>query len=97
MDDELKQLSAVVHGRVQGVFFRKNTTIAARELQVSGWVRNLPDGSVEVLAIGTEDHLKQLLLFLSESPGQSDVTDIDVNWSSPEDEYRGFTVRYWAG
>lgn len=97
MADELKQLQAIVHGLVQGVFFRKNTAIAARELQISGWVRNLPDGTVEVLAIGTEEQLEQLLLFLSESPGQSRVTDVDVNWSSAKEEFRGFTTRYWAG
>ena len=57
----LKQVQLFVRGRVQGVFFRASTQREARRLGISGWVKNRPDGAVEILAEGEEDGLKELI------------------------------------
>ena len=64
-----KRLHARVSGRVQGVNFRWNTRQRASELNLTGWVRNLPDGEhVEVVAEGPEDRLRDLVRFLHNGP-----------------------------
>ena len=63
MTQDLSRLHAVIRGRVQGVSFRYYTTLRAGEIGVTGWVRNLADGTVEVMAEGTRDQLTQLLTF----------------------------------
>lgn len=68
MNDNNSCLHAVVHGRVQGVFFRASTQKKARALGLTGWVRNLPDGTVEVLAVGPRPALEALLAWLHEGP-----------------------------
>jgi acylphosphatase len=67
---------AVVSGRVQGVGFRFFASRTARELGVSGWVRNLPDGSVETLAEGSEEAVASYLQRLREGPGAGKVASI---------------------
>jgi len=69
---------AVVRGRVQGVGFRFFAERAARELGVRGWVRNLPDGSVETLAEGEEAAVSRYVQRLREGPRSSRVDDILV-------------------
>ena len=72
-----------VEGLVQGVFFRASTRARAQQLGVTGWAKNLPDGSVEVLACGAEAAVTQLCEWLWEGPPQSRVTAVncvDVEW-----------------
>ena len=73
---------ALVSGRVQGVFFRDSTRRRAHELRLSGWVRNLPDGGVEVYAAGALDGCQALLEFLRTGPPRASVTHVDVKWES---------------
>jgi acylphosphatase len=61
-------------GRVQGVGFRWFTRVAARRLQLAGWVVNLPDGSVEVAASGRQDKLDEFRRVLLRGPDGADVT-----------------------
>ncbi len=65
-----------VSGRVQGVFFRASTSHRAAELGLSGWVRNMPDGTVEVLARGDEAALEALREWLHEGPPMARVTAV---------------------
>lgn len=67
----------VVHGRVQGVGFRDFVKRAARKLELSGWVRNRHDGTVEVEAIGEAHALDQLEIELSNGPPASRVSRVD--------------------
>lgn len=94
MSDELQQLHAVVSGRVQGVNFRYFTTLAAREIGVTGWVRNLSDGDVEVLAVGTREQLSRLLVFLHQGPPSAYVVDVHTQWSVAARTFSDFTVDY---
>jgi acylphosphatase len=67
-----------VHGRVQGVFFRDSTRREARRLGINGHAVNLPDGTVEVLAAGSEDALAELERWLHEGPPMSRVTHVEA-------------------
>lgn len=75
---------AVITGRVQGVGYRFFAARAARELGLSGWVRNLPDGSVEALAEGGEDPLARFLDRLRRGPLSSRVDSVVVEERPPE-------------
>jgi acylphosphatase len=66
----------IVHGRVQGVFFRDSTRSAAISLDISGHAVNLPDGTVEVLACGEESGLQQLEEWLQSGPPAAQVTEV---------------------
>ncbi|MEQ8205995.1 MAG: acylphosphatase [Woeseia sp.] len=80
-----------VTGRVQGVFFRASTQTAARDLGLGGYARNLPDGSVEVLACGSRDALAQLDGWLHEGPPMAAVTGV-ASESRPFEEIEAFTI-----
>ncbi len=87
------QLHAVVRGLVQGVSFRYYTLLRARELQLVGWVRNLSDGTVEVLAEGERSQLDQLALFLDSGPAAARVDGVAINWQQATSHFTDFTIR----
>lgn len=89
-----RAIHAVVRGRVQGVGFRYSTESAARRLGLAGWVRNLPDGSVEVRAQGDGAAVDALLAFLREGPRHAGVTAVEVAAVDPNPSLRGFDVRF---
>ncbi len=74
---------ARVTGRVQGVFFRASTAERARALALRGHARNLPDGSVDVLAGGSEEALAELLRWLQHGPPMARVDRVDVEVLDP--------------
>lgn len=73
-----RAVRVVVHGRVQGVFFRDSCRQRASELGVRGWVRNRPDGTVEALLSGRSDDVDVLLSWIRVGPPQAVVTDVGV-------------------
>ncbi len=83
----------LVRGRVQGVGFRWFVEREAHILQVAGWVRNNPDGTVEVLAQGTRDQLAGLRSRLLEGPRASRVDDVEVSEVEPEPGLFSFQIR----
>lgn len=88
-----QRLHATVHGHVQGVSFRYNTLLEANRLRVAGWVRNRPEGTVEVLAEGDSDALLSLLDFLNSGPVGAHVSFVDHQFLAATGEFAGFTVR----
>jgi acylphosphatase len=85
---------ALVSGRVQGVFYRDSTRRHAQSLRMTGWARNLPDGRVEVYAVGYPAACQSLLEFLRVGPPRAEVTDVDVQWEAPPDALpREFEIR----
>jgi acylphosphatase len=68
----------VVHGQVQGVFFRDTCRRAAREAGVAGWVRNLPDGTVEALFEGSEEGVRQMVEWAHHGPPYAAVDRVEV-------------------
>jgi len=91
---EKARLKAIVHGRVQGVNFRYYTRLRARELGVTGYVRNNWDGTVEVDAEGDKEALEELLEFLWEGPPAAVVTNVEVEWLPYKGLYERFEVRF---
>jgi acylphosphatase len=87
-----RRVHVAVSGRVQGVYFRANTRERAQALGLSGWVRNLPDGRVEIVAEGEEERLSQFLSWVRVGPPAARVEQVEVEWSEPRGE-RDFAVR----
>ena len=93
----MKRVTIIVTGRVQGVFFRMYTRDFARSLnQVSGYVCNLPNGGVKILAEGSELELKKLTNWArSKGSPHSHVTDTNETWENiSEKEYPDFQITY---
>lgn len=93
MSDEVR-LQAIVHGRVQGVNFRYYTQLRARELGVTGYVRNKWDGTVEVVAEGEQEAVEKLLEFIQVGPRGARVQRVDSQWQDPTGQLKYFEVRY---
>jgi acylphosphatase len=80
-----------VTGRVQGVFFRDSTREQALKLQLTGQARNMPDGSVEVLACGRQDALEQLGIWLQSGPPMASVANVEST-DVENRSFRKFTI-----
>jgi acylphosphatase len=87
----------IVNGRVQGVFYRQSAQDRAASLGLSGWVRNLPDGTVELQASGSKDKVEQLIEWCKSGPPRAVVYDLNVNWLSDDESElssnAGFVIR----
>jgi acylphosphatase len=92
-DEENFRLQATVTGRVQGVSFRYFVVDQAMNLDLTGWTRNLWNGSVEVMAEGQREKLEFLLQSLREGPPMARVTDVNFKWLPYEDEFKDFSVK----
>ncbi len=91
--DDYARLHLWVSGRVQGVFFRGATADEARLLALTGWVRNLVDGRVEILAEGRRSSLKAMAAWAHDGPPSARVTQVEEEWSQARNEFRDFRVR----
>jgi acylphosphatase len=78
------QARLIVAGRVQGVFYRHSTRQTARELGLSGWVKNLPDGSVEIFADGPESEVQKLIEWCHKGPANAVVNNVSVEWQNDD-------------
>lgn len=88
-----QRLHAIVRGRVQGVFFRAWTQELAWELGLKGWVKNLPDGSVEIMAQGNKGVLEKFLTRCRKGPPAARVSEVDSQWDDPSEELYDFEIR----
>ena len=86
------RVHAIVRGRVQGVGYRASTQEQGRRLGLQGWVRNLPDGRVEVLMEGEESAVHALREWLHQGPEKAQVTDVALQ-DMPAQGITGFIVR----
>ena len=84
------RLHAIVHGRVQGVGFRFFTMQSAWALELTGWVRNRFDGTVEVIAEGNRPKLEILLDEIKKGPTSASVNSVDAEWLPFIGEFTGF-------
>ena len=94
MPEERQQLRARVTGRVQGVGYRFFAIGAGRRLNLSGYARNLADGSVEVVAEGPRGQLLALVGELRQGPPASRVEGVSQQYAEATNELVGFEVRY---
>jgi acylphosphatase len=88
----VKRAHVLVHGSVQGVFFRAETRNRARALGIEGWVRNTRDGAVEAVFEGDDERVDSMVEWARRGPSGAQVSDVDVTWGDPEGE-RSFSIR----
>ena len=84
--------SVVVHGRVQGVFYRDSLRGEAEAAGVSGWVSNEPDGSVRALLEGSAEAVDRVVDWMRSGPSHAHVERVDVQ-DAPNENLAGFEVR----
>ena len=88
-----KRVSLKIYGRVQGVFFRDSCRREAEKLGLSGWVRNEPDGTVQIIAEGEEEKLKEIAEWCKDGPEHAKVEKVEVKWLKPVGAFDSFTVK----
>jgi acylphosphatase len=88
-----KRLHLWVSGRVQGVFYRASTAQLARQLGLTGWVRNLPDGRVEIVAEGEAESLQKLLSWCRLGPPAAQVDSLAVEEEAYTGEFSEFSIQ----
>lgn len=93
----MDRLHLIIHGKVQGVFYRANALEQARALGVRGWVRNCANGCVEVVAEAPRDRLEQLLAWCRRGPRAARVDAIDTTWQPATGEFSGFEIFHDTG
>jgi len=84
-----------VSGVVQGVGFRYFVIDIARNLNLRGWVRNMPDGSVEAEVVGKEGLIADFVSQLKVGPRAAHVTGVNVSWQPTEPDYSAFEIRFF--
>lgn len=87
------RLHLILSGRVQGVFFRAETRAKARQLGLVGWVKNLPDGSVEAVAEGPKEPLNQFLVWCRRGPAMAHVTKVTSLWEEATGSFEVFLIQ----
>lgn len=93
-DKKIKRVEIIVHGRVHGVSFRYYTREMAERLNLLGWARNEPEGSVKIIAQGKNEDLSLLIEWAKEGPRHAQVEKIETRWLEAGDDLRGFEVRH---
>ena len=83
-----------VSGAVQGVFFRQNTCQQAKQRELKGWVRNLPDGRVEAVFEGEKKEIEKVIKWARKGPVLANVKKVEVFWEKYKGEFSEFEIRY---
>jgi len=93
LNRENKQAKVNFQGRVQGVWFRAFTREQAISAGLTGWVRNLPDGSVEALFEGDEKAIRRTIEKCRQGPPTARVDQVDIDWQEARSEFSIFDIR----
>lgn len=88
-----KQVRLLIYGRVQGVFYRVSAKQQADILGIKGWVRNLPDGQVEVFAEGDESAVRKLITWCHLGPPGARVEKVTLTQMKTNEQHLNFVVR----
>ena len=86
----MPSIRLVIHGRVQGVFFRDSMRMEAERLGITGWVRNCDDGTVEAVVQGSEKSVEQIIRWAQQGPKLAQVEKVDV--APDSGTYQGFDI-----
>lgn len=89
-----KRAHVVIHGQVQGVFFRSYLRDRAEQRQLTGWVKNCFDGTVEVVLEGKEEPIQEIVEWCHTGPSEAEVKKVDVTWEKPTKEFKDFSIHY---
>lgn len=88
----MERLHVKIRGDVQGVSYRAHANHGAKALKLGGWVRNLPNGDVEIVAEGDKETLERFLQHLKRGPPMAKIEFIDVKWEKAEGKFRDFLI-----
>ena len=88
----MHRIDVIISGRVQGVWFRKYTQNKARELGLTGWVRNETNGTVALIAEGGDEPLKKLTKWLLRGSPGAKVNTVNVNWEDAQETLKTFEI-----
>lgn len=86
------QLKMLISGKVQGVWYRASTAGVARDLGLKGFAKNLPDGSVEIVAVGEKAQLEKLRRWCELGPSNAKVDWVEEEWSEQAERFTDFAV-----
>jgi len=92
---DAKRVHVFYTGRVQGVGFRITVEEIAQTLEVVGWVRNLRDGRVELVAEAPQERLERFLEAVRTGPMKNFIGQIDATWSAATGTFNDFSIRYY--
>jgi acylphosphatase len=81
----------IIKGKVQGVFFRASAKDQAEKLKINGWVKNTPEGDVEITASGDDEALEKFINWCRRGPSNAKVTSVSLN-EIDADDLRGFRI-----
>ncbi|MEX0617094.1 MAG: acylphosphatase [Candidatus Woykebacteria bacterium] len=90
----MERVNIKVSGSVQGVLYRSDTASIAQKLGLVGWVKNMPDGSVEIVAEGDNEELGKLIQWCWQGPSFAKVEDVKLKWQKAKGEFRDFDITY---
>ncbi|WP_028972742.1 acylphosphatase [Spirochaeta cellobiosiphila] len=90
----MQAVNIKVRGRVQGVGFRYSTQQKAESFGITGWVRNMPNGNVEIMAEGEDSDLKKFVDWVRIGPSGARVIDVDVSYQFALGSYRKFSIEF---
>jgi len=88
----MEQVRLIIHGMVQGVFFRAHTREVGQSLGLAGCAVNRPDGTVEAVAEGPRDKLEQFVAWCRRGPAMARVERVEVSWGEATGRFKGFHV-----
>jgi acylphosphatase len=91
---EFARAHVIINGRVQGVFFRMETLKEAKKLNISGWVKNRQDGSVEAVFEGKKTLIDSMIEWCRQGPPASRVDSVNINWEPYAGEFKEFKIRH---
>ena len=84
----------LVKGKVQGVFFRKNTKQVAEALNVAGWIKNTKEGNVEIFAQANKDAIEKLIAWCRQGPAKAAVKDVEIKDAATDESINNFLIEY---
>ncbi len=90
---QTKTIYLIIGGRVQGVGFRYFAQLKARELNISGWVRNTPDGKVEIEAEGDSQNIEMFIEWMKIGPSRATIRTVSVSEITPRRNFTNFNIR----
>ena len=86
------QARLIISGKVQGVFYRASCQEVAQRLGLTGWVKNLLDGNVEVLAQGEKEKIEKLIEWCKKGSDGARVDDVEIKWNDVINNFEGFVI-----
>lgn len=89
-----KRAHLVIHGNVQGVFFRAYMRDRAEKDKVTGWIKNCFDGTVEAVLEGDEAAVTEIVEWSHTGPSEAEVKKVEVTWEKPKGDLKEFSIQY---